>query len=320
MILDEIGAPYWDALEPAGVPWQALDRPEIRYSLPAAYTLLDGLARREGIDDLAFSGSNRETMAAMEPNLQRLFLTACTLMVAVSRYARLVRRYNGRQSRFVIGRDVCWYLVRTDKRVAAESWNRYSDWSNLIIPINVVREALGAFWCPTKIWLQTKTPLGNVVHEAFPNTEIRTGMAWSGFTIPTRKLSWRMTLSRDIIGQQSSGASDLPLDMKELSFSSTLSELIAPFLGDERLSVDFAAELARTSTRSMQRKLAADGTSWRQLRRDAGFERAAALLRSGDVRVIDISTELGYSSPSHFSRAFRQTAGVSPIEYRRQYH
>ena len=43
------------------------------------------------------------------------------------------------------------------------------------------------------------------------------------------------------------------------------------------------------------------------------MERAAELLRSGRYNVTEAATEVGYSSLSHFSKAFCETIGCCPV-------
>ena len=44
--------------------------------------------------------------------------------------------------------------------------------------------------------------------------------------------------------------------------------------------------------------------------------RARQLLRETSMSMIEVSLEVGYSSPSHFAQIFRREAGVSPTDYR----
>jgi AraC family transcriptional regulator len=46
-------------------------------------------------------------------------------------------------------------------------------------------------------------------------------------------------------------------------------------------------------------------------------ERAKTRLRDSQVRVIDISAELGFADQSHFTRTFRRLVGVPPSVYAR---
>jgi AraC-like DNA-binding protein len=49
--------------------------------------------------------------------------------------------------------------------------------------------------------------------------------------------------------------------------------------------------------------------------RDLRLERAAALLCEGELQITQIAFEVGYSSPSHFTTAFRETYGCCPGLY-----
>jgi AraC family transcriptional regulator len=52
-----------------------------------------------------------------------------------------------------------------------------------------------------------------------------------------------------------------------------------------------------------------------QYLRNVRMERAAALLRTGRYNVTEAATEVGYSSLSHFSKAFCETIGCCPVLY-----
>jgi len=52
-----------------------------------------------------------------------------------------------------------------------------------------------------------------------------------------------------------------------------------------------------------------------QFLRNKRMERAAELLRSGRYNVTEAATEVGYSSLSHFSKAFCETIGCCPVLY-----
>ena len=52
-----------------------------------------------------------------------------------------------------------------------------------------------------------------------------------------------------------------------------------------------------------------------QYLRNLRMERAAGLLRTGRYNVTEAATEVGYSSLSHFSKAFCETIGCCPVLY-----
>lgn len=45
--------------------------------------------------------------------------------------------------------------------------------------------------------------------------------------------------------------------------------------------------------------------------------KAAELLVETNMNVLEISIEIGYSSSSNFSRAFREIYKISPLQYRK---
>lgn len=82
------------------------------------------------------------------------------------------------------------------------------------------------------------------------------------------------------------------------------------------VSLETAAKHLGTSPRTLQRRLTARGISFWALVEQSRFEIACALLRNTDVKVQEIATKLGYSSPGGFSRAFGRWAGCSPSAFR----
>ena len=78
---------------------------------------------------------------------------------------------------------------------------------------------------------------------------------------------------------------------------------------------DVAAEL-HLDSRTLRRRLAAEGTSYRRLVDEVRHERARELLAQG-VPVAEIADELGYSETSTFTRGFIRWEGAPPSRIRR---
>ena len=72
------------------------------------------------------------------------------------------------------------------------------------------------------------------------------------------------------------------------------------------------------STRSLQRKLHAEGASYQQLVAECRMSLAVHYLEAGDQSIKEISHILGYNEMSAFSRAFKNWTGRSPETIRRQ--
>ncbi len=72
------------------------------------------------------------------------------------------------------------------------------------------------------------------------------------------------------------------------------------------------------SPRTLRRRFAAAGTTWRAYLLQSRVLRAAALLAESDASVTEVALAVGFDSPSSFSRAFRGVVGRSPADFRRQ--
>jgi AraC-like DNA-binding protein len=84
--------------------------------------------------------------------------------------------------------------------------------------------------------------------------------------------------------------------------------------GDTRMRT-VARQLAM-SGRTLQRRLAAEGVSYQQLRDDTRKEAAGRLLIESTLAIAEVAYLVGYSEPAPFHRAFRRWYGVTPEAFR----
>ncbi|MCB1489541.1 MAG: AraC family transcriptional regulator [Bauldia sp.] len=85
---------------------------------------------------------------------------------------------------------------------------------------------------------------------------------------------------------------------------------------DDAPDLEEAAEGLDVGVRTLQRTLAAEGTTFRDIVKAAILSRSRELLTDSPMPITEIGVGLGYSSPSHFARAFRKVTGLSPRAYR----
>jgi len=76
------------------------------------------------------------------------------------------------------------------------------------------------------------------------------------------------------------------------------------------------AHRLNVSSRTLNRRLRAEGSGFRELRNSILCEWAKRYLSESDLSVEAIATELGYDDASNFRRAFKNWTGASPNSYR----
>lgn len=81
--------------------------------------------------------------------------------------------------------------------------------------------------------------------------------------------------------------------------------------------VESASRELCVSSRTLQRRLEEEGTSFQEILDNARADVARMHLRNGHSSIAEISWLLGFSDQRGFRRAFRRWTGLSPAEYRR---
>lgn len=107
--------------------------------------------------------------------------------------------------------------------------------------------------------------------------------------------------------------------LARLDYGSTAAAQVRRLLGQslpDRMPdpQDIAARLA-VSAQTLRRRLAAEGTSFQQIRDQLRRDVAIAALAAGTVSIEEISHQLGFSEPSAFHRAFKRWTGSAPRSY-----
>ncbi|MFG3017546.1 AraC family transcriptional regulator [Streptomyces sp. NPDC048254] len=107
--------------------------------------------------------------------------------------------------------------------------------------------------------------------------------------------------------------------LARLDYGSTAAAQVRRLLGQslpDRMPdpQDIAARLA-VSAQTLRRRLAAEGTSFQQIRDQLRRDVAIAALAEGTVSIEDLSHQLGFSEPSAFHRAFKRWTGSAPRSY-----
>jgi AraC-like DNA-binding protein len=87
-------------------------------------------------------------------------------------------------------------------------------------------------------------------------------------------------------------------------------------LGDGPPSLKDIAAALRMPARTLQRRLAAEGTSLHQEIEEIRKKMAMAVLRDHSTAITDVAFLLGYSEPSTFFRSFRRWTGSTPRQFR----
>lgn len=314
--LEQLGVPVENGLRKAKLPVISLNNPALYISTAAFWDFAGIMAQREGIENLGILVGEASGANSLAPTFRQLLLTCPTLYQALLLTSRKLASRSSLSYIGVVdtGADTSRFYHHTSFGLQHPS-HYHMEWFALSAMVEIVRVFTGPDWRPAEFGLISRRVPGPMILSRFPDTRFVYGQPSSYVSIDAALLSTPpcMEAVDQSITPVSTGHSH-PAD----DFAGSLKQLMAAYLPEGTPSINLIAEVAGTSTRTLQRHLLAAGLNYRELLEQVRYDMAIHLLTNPDNTIMDIATQLGYSEPTHFTRAFRRMAGVSPRKYKQQ--
>lgn len=304
------GVPIGRYIEQFRMPKKMLEAPELYIDEARFWRLAGDLAKREGFLDWGFRAAQQldfsvfgefGTTLMQQPSLKAGLETFVATITAESV-----------NSHFSLMRQGTHFWLTLRGYRDAPTGRNVIELYDLKWMIKLVQNALGKQWLPRCVHLECAA-----LPEGFAASEISAGSirflsTMTAIAIPEALMVKPMSQYR-MSGTAANGSQWSAID--QINFATSLRLLLAGYL-DESLTIGDSAALIGMSERTLQRRLAEDGTSFNEVLDQIRFDAARQLLQNDSVSVTDISGELGYKDPANFTRAFRRWAGVSPRKHR----
>ncbi len=267
-----------------------------------------------GAMELGFLAGQRATLEALRPEFQRAILNAPSGLALLQAF--LFHRKGEDTAAFSAVYPEGGSLRVICDQPGLEYSNALvcTEWMNLQAVVSIVRAVAGATWCPKEMTFVSRMAPHDVAREAFPNTRILTSRAHTSVLVERELLARPCTSG---VARDTCDYGELIEDDHTLDAIGTIREIVKPYLRDRPLQVSNLADILGVSERTLQRHLSKQGQSFSRIVDEARYQVASELLKNSGIKIAEIAFMAGYQNPSHFSRAFRRLAGVSPIEYRK---
>ena len=179
---------------------------------------------------------------------------------------------------------------------------------------NHMRELCGPAWVPGEVLLAHSPPADASPYRRLFRCPVRFNSELNALRFPSE---W---LARPVPGADT----DERRRLEALANAQAQPELVEKLRRSLRVlllsrvdSGDAVAERLAMHRRTLNRRLSALGTSFREVLEDVRFEAARQLLESTELPLDDIADALGYAGVSPFTRAFRRRTDVAPGQWRR---
>lgn len=314
----EAGLERDELLSLAGVRAEGLEGQDARVPRVAQHKLWDEFARRSGDECVGLRVAERARRPGAFGVLDYLVRSSADLGQALDQLARfLPLLFVGDEVVDERGEhDVLFGYRRGAYRFTP---SRHAGECNVAAFLYVSRQLLGTEWAPLEVFFEHGAPLDVREHRRVFRAPLHFGAALNGLRFE------RALLERPAV-QPDPGLSAVLGHLAERLLLEIAHE--PPFSGQVRRflleacragadpSLEAVARALRLTPRSLQRKLAAEGSSHREQLDQVRRALALAYLRDEGRSVTEVAELLGFSDPSTFHRAFRRWTGHAPHEYR----
>ena len=179
--------------------------------------------------------------------------------------------------------------------------------------VQLVHLATGPGWLPATIRLNMPE---NSVVKACPllaDSDIHFSQVDSAFSIPCELL--RLPVQVDapkVENLRNNIHGDLTTEI-----ANAIRQIVSTYTAVTHIGIEEVAKLTDMSVRTLQRRLKQNGLRFNDLLNQTKFEHAKQMLGDPELSMKAVAESLGYSDPSHFTRAFRRWSGLSPTAYRK---
>ena len=244
------------------------------------------------------------------------WLTSATLQEGLNRLVRYSRILGQKATFQCVRTPISTRFIHLNQRADSTVTDAMTDFSLSLI-VDMCRKNAGSDFHPYKVRLRRTQPFDATPYNAYFGCEVLFDADENSFEIDRK-------------------TADAPLPTSNLELASTLDGILSKQLASldknniaARCKYYFLMELTSgepteqalskalgMSLRSLQRKLAEDGTSYSRLFDEVRHELAQNYLSGSHRSVNEITFLLGFSEQSAFTRAFKRWHGKSPSDYR----
>lgn len=208
-----------------------------------------------------------------------------------------------------------FWLVR-EKEHVEKDWFRYAEMFSAMFMNELIKKLVGHQCKLNEVGVQDLESEPFRQLPGFKHAQFYTGRSVTAISLPSDRLDKPINFIPNREQFLSHKEIFTPNQTSCNQFSAALAKALTPYLSMGKVSIQFAAELLDMNARTIQRRLANDKTTYREVIERLVLNQTLELLADNDLSITHIALKTGYSDSAHFTRAFKRMMNTTPKAYR----
>lgn len=313
-VLRSLGEDPAEVLAEAGVDRALFDDPDNRISFSARSRLVSHCVARTGCRHLGLLVGQRNGLHSLGllGLLVKYSPDVGAALRSLVRHAHLQVR--GATVALTVDGDLA-VLTYAIYQPAVEAVDQVGDGAVATF-FNVLRELCGPDWAPVEVCFAHRKPDDLAPYRRFFQAPLRFDAEQYGVVFPADWLSRQLPATDAGLSQLLQKQIDAIEARHGDDFPAQVRSVLRTALLTGRAGADQIAALFSMHSRTLNRRLADFGITFRKLVDEGRFEIARQMLEDSAMDVAAIAYSLDYADASAFTRAFRRWSGTTPAQWR----
>ena len=292
----------------AGLPRRCLTDPELSVPIDAVRQMLEDAAEASGVEAFALRMVESRKLSNLGP-VGMLIREQPTLRRALEVLVDHSRRLNA--ALFMTLDDAGDMVVLREELIVGHMGSvRQSTELAIGVVFKTLRAFLGASWRPRRVCFAHDAPADRSIHERVFGRDVEFGHDFNGIVFLKQDLDAPNPSADPAMAVYAQQLVDAGVARGAPDMAARVREHVVKLLGTGHCSIDAVAKHLGVDRRTVHRRLAESLTTYSAIVDDVRRELATRYLASRDRSLTEISSLLGFSAPSGFSRWYRRHFGA----------
>jgi AraC-like DNA-binding protein len=301
-----------------GLPRGCLAEPDLMIPVEPVRQLLEASAERSGVEAFGLLMAEARKLSSLGP-LGLLVREQPTLRQAVEAFAHYARLLN--EALFLTLEESGEVVVLREELIVGTSGPvRQSTELAIGVAFHMLRSFLGPNWKPRRVCFAHYAPRDRSIHVRVFGRDVEFGQDFNGIVCARRDLMVANPHADPTMAGYARKLLETSQPAEERDLASQVRQLVVMHLGSGRCTIERVAQLLGVDRRTIHRRLSREGHSFTDIVDAVRRELATRYMSDRQRTLAEISSLLGFSAPSGFSRWYRQQFGTTATDAREQRH